>query len=107
MKALSFRWEFGLDDAGHEVDAQDRTDHAERVCDGVPDGGVLALDDVERSLESRGARHRASIDAQCVSDFYPVDVAQTERNEQARNTCDECQQIVFLTHPYHALEKLP
>jgi len=75
VEALRLGREFRLHDARHEVNAENRTDDAEGICDGVANRGILVLDDVKRSLERCGARHRSGVDAQGMADFDAKDVS--------------------------------
>ena len=69
VEVLRLGRELRLDLARHEIDAQDRTDHAERIGDRIADRRFLVLHDVERGLQRRGARHRAGEDAKRVADL--------------------------------------
>ena len=80
VEALRFRREFWLDDARHEIDAQDRADHAEGIGDRVSDRRLLIVHDVQRRLKRGGAGHRSGIDAQRVADFDTESLTQTQRD---------------------------
>ena len=75
---------FGLHVPRHEIDAQDRADHAERIGDRIADRRLAVLHDVERRLQRRGAGHRAGEDAERVADLDAEDLAEPERDQQGR-----------------------
>jgi hypothetical protein len=49
VETLRFRRKFRLCDARHEVDAEDRSNDAEGVCDGIADRRLLVLHHIERA----------------------------------------------------------
>src|SRR6516164_7068212 len=106
MKALRLRRKFGLYQARHEIDTEDRTNHAERIGDRVPDRRVLVFHDVERGLKRCGAGHRSRVDSKRMPEPDPEDLAEPERDEQAGDASDQRQQIVFLPDPDHAFKEL-
>ena len=106
VEALRLGGKFRLHELRHEVDAEDGADDAEGIGDGVADRGILVLDDVERGLEGCGAGHRTGIDAERMSDLDAEDVPQAERDQQARQTGHQRQQIVLLPGADHPLEEL-
>src|SRR5271169_6854550 len=106
MKALRLRREFGLYQPRHEIDAENGTNDAERICNRVPDRWVLALYDIERGLKRRGAGHRSSIQAQRMTDLDTKNLSEAECDEQARDAGDQRQQIVLLPDAHHAFKEL-
>ena len=108
MEALRLRREFRLHLARHEIDAQDRADHAERIGDRIADRRLAVLHDVERGLQRGGAGHRAGEDAERMADLDAESLAEPERDQQAGNDRNERQQVVFdAGGAGHSLEELP
>ena len=82
MEVLGLRGEFGLHDARHEIDAEDRSDDPERICDGITNRWILVLHNVERRLKCRGTRHGPGVQTKRVAHRDAEDVPQTESNGQ-------------------------
>ncbi len=95
MELLRLGRESRLHVARHEVDAQDRADHAERICDRVADRGIFVPHHVERRLQGRGARHRARIDPERMADLDAVGLSEQERDNQPGNAGNERKQVVL------------
>src|SRR5262249_49825932 len=107
MKALGLRREFRLHHLRHEIDTQNGTDDAERICDRISDRRVLAFHYVERCLQRRGACHRSRVYPERVTDLDSVELTETERDQKAGDARNERQQIVFSAGTPHSFKKLP
>src|SRR6476620_4923388 len=107
VEPLRLRRKFRLYDLGHEVNAQDRTDHPEWVGNGIANRRVLVLHHVERCLERGGACHRSRIYTERMSDFDAENVPEPKGNGQTGKASNNRQQIVLLADAKHAFEELP
>ena len=108
VKSLGLGRELRLYMARHEVDAQDRTDHAERIGNRISDRRLAVAHDVEGSLQRGRARHRTGEDAKRVTNLDAEGLAKRESDKKARNDSNERQRIALdARRTGHALKELP
>src|SRR5688572_28709226 len=92
----------------HKIDAQDWTDHAERISDRVADRWIAVLHDIQRRLKGRGTSHRTSEHAERMANFDVERLAECERHHKAGDYSNKRQHIGFYAGGAgHACEKLP
>src|SRR5689334_4173414 len=106
MEALRFRGKFGFHQLRHEINAQDRAKNPERIGDGISDRRILVLHHFERGLQRRRAGHRSRVETKRVADLDAEDVPQSKGNQQAGETGNQRQQVVFPASAKDAFEKL-
>ena len=81
VKALRLRRELRLHTLRHEVEAENRADHAEGIGDGITDGGIgVCL--VEGRLQGRRAGHRAGKQTERVTDLHIEHFAKSQCDEK-------------------------
>ena len=83
VESLRLRGECRFDLPGHEIKAQDRTDHTKRIRNRISDGRIFVSHDVECRLQGRRTCHRTGVHAKCVPDLDAECLAQRERDAQA------------------------
>ena len=70
VKALRLRRELRLHALRHEVEAENRADHAKGIGDGISDRGIGVAHRIKGRLQSRGAGHRAGKQTERVTDLH-------------------------------------
>ena len=107
-KRCAFAGKVRLHAARHEVDAEDRADHAERIRDRVADRWIAVLHHLQRRLQCCGAGHRAGEHAERMANLDSENVAEPERDQQAGSHRNQREEIVFAAlGAGHPLEELP
>ena len=107
METLCLRREFRLHVPGHEIEAQDRADHAERIGDRIADRRLAVFRRLQRRLKRCGAGHRSGENAERMPDLDSVRLTQCQRHNQPGNDANSCNEVGLQAGGAgHAFEKL-
>ena len=110
METLRLGGKFRRNPARHEIHAQDRADHPERICDRITGRRIAVVHDVKRRLQGGRAGQRAGVDAERVPDLDAKSLAESQRDQKSGDACHKRQQIVFSAlcsgHPIEELSSV-